>query len=113
MDGIPLNTMAADQARQHALDPTALRRLGREGDVDAAAHEMEKLFATMLVGELRKALPEGFFGGGAGHDTYGAWFDEHLGGALAESGALELAGQVKASLGAEPSDPAAEPRSER
>lgn len=96
--GLPIQSTAVDAARSSALDTTSIQRLQANGEAHEAAHEMEKLFASMLVGELRKALPEGLFGDGAGHDTYAAWFDEHLGAALADSGALDLAGQIKASL---------------
>ena len=101
MDGIPLNTTGVDQAKSGVLDPAKLRQLGRNGDADGAAHEMEKLFATMLVGELRKALPEGFFGSGPGADTFNGWFDEQLGASLASRSSLGLAGQIKESMVAE------------
>ena len=38
----------------------------------------------------------------AGHDTYSGWFDEHIGATLADSGALGLAGQIKASMNQPP-----------
>jgi len=59
---------------------------------------MEALFATLLVRELRRALPDGFFGKSAGADTFEGWFDQHIGQALADSDALGLAGQIKVSL---------------
>ncbi len=62
-----------------------------------AGNEFESYFATMLVREMRRAMPEGFFSG-TGSDVYGAWFDEHLGAALAERDALGLAGMVKTAL---------------
>lgn len=81
-----------------ALHGDALRReLDRKDPVEAA-HQMEALFATMLVKELRRALPNGFFGDGTGADTFNGWLDEHFGGALAESGALDLAGMIRTSL---------------
>tara|TARA_R110002126_G_scaffold67964_5_gene171882 strand:- start:2966 stop:3292 length:327 start_codon:yes stop_codon:yes gene_type:complete len=101
--GLSIQSGAAEAARNTGvLDTGKIQRLGRDGDVDGAAHEMEKLFATMLVSELRKALPEGLFGSGAGHDTYSGWFDEHIGATLADSGALGLAGQIKASMNQPP-----------
>jgi Rod binding domain-containing protein len=62
------------------------------------AREFESLLAMQLVREARNTLPEGFFGSGAGADTYGAWLDEHVGRAIAESGALDLAGVIRVAL---------------
>jgi Rod binding domain-containing protein len=74
---------------------------GAEAKVAEAGRELEALFATMLVKELRRSLPgEGFFPEGPGADTYNAWFDEHLGRTLAANGFLELAGMVKTAFGA-------------
>ncbi|MDA1264115.1 MAG: hypothetical protein O2816_03435 [Planctomycetota bacterium] len=74
----------------------------RSDDPSAAADagaKMEALFATMLVKELRKALPnEGFFGEGKGADVFNGWMDEFLGQKLADDGALDLAGRVKVAL---------------
>lgn len=64
-----------------------LRRGSKNGD---AGREIEQLFATMLVKELRRGLKTGFFQG-PGADVYTAWFDEHLGRTLAEGDALGLA----------------------
>lgn len=99
MDGLPLNVdvgslnaaRGADRARELA---------GREGaDALEAGQELEALFATLLVKELRKALPnEGFFGAGRGADVFNGWMDEYLGQQLAEDGALDLAGRVKVAL---------------
>ena len=74
------------------------QRLERAGEHDKAAREMETVFGTMLVRELRRALPKGVFGEGAGSDVFEGWFDEHLGKALAEGDALGLSGMVKTSL---------------
>jgi len=63
-----------------------------------AADKMEALFATLLVKELRRALPNGFFGSGIGADTFEGWLDEHLGQSLADSDSLGLAGQIKVGL---------------
>jgi len=81
-----------------ALRGDALRRELDRKDPAEAAHQMEALFATMLVKELRRALPNGFFGDGTGADTFNGWLDEHIGGTLAESGALDLAGMIRTSL---------------
>ncbi len=79
---------------------TALRRDLQHGSLESAAEKLEALFATILVKEMRRALPNGFFGDGTGADTFNGWFDEHLGEALARSGALDLVGMIKTSLGA-------------
>ena len=63
-----------------------------------AAAKFEELFAAMLVKEMRKSLPEGFFGDSADGDIYGAWFDQHVGSAIARSGALHLRPMVERGL---------------
>lgn len=95
---------------QTALEARALEamRIGRAvqkpktgaaavSQTEEAGRAFESYFATMLVREMRRAMPEGFFSG-TGSDVYGAWFDEHLGAALAERDALGLAGMVKTAL---------------
>lgn len=77
---------------------TDLERQMSSAEPEDAAKKMEALFATLLVRELRRSLPEGFFGKAAGADTFEGWLDQHLGQALADSGALDLAGQIKVSL---------------
>lgn len=91
---------AATSAR---LDRFAGRvsRMARSADDTApevAAREMEALFATMLVAELRKGLGEGFFGDGAGADTFNGWFDEQIGTSIASRGSLGLADQIRESI---------------
>jgi len=89
-----------------AAQAASLRRLesaGRElrrGDVGEAAREFERLFATLLVKEMRATLPEGFFGGGAGSDVFDGWLDEHLGSSLAEGRGLGLRIALERDLGA-------------
>ena len=65
---------------------------------DVAAKEMESLFATLLVTEMRKGLGEGFFGTGKGADTFNGWFDEQLGASIADQGNLGIGAQVKESI---------------
>jgi Rod binding domain-containing protein len=69
----------------------------RSGGADAAK-KLEELFATMLVKEMRRALPEGLFGEGSTADIYGGWFDEHIGAQLARTGALGMGEMIRASL---------------
>ena len=94
-----------------ALPPVAqsvgLRRLEaaqrelRNGDHGDAAREFERLFATLLVKEMRATLPEGFFGEGAGSDVFDGWFDEHTGSALSEGRGLGLRVALERDLGLE------------
>jgi Rod binding domain-containing protein len=73
-------------------------RTQREGDDERTARAFEALFATLLVRELRRTLPDGLFGAGPGADSYEGWFDEHVGNVLAEGDTLGLAGIVRTSL---------------
>jgi Rod binding domain-containing protein len=91
---------ALDPARLGALETARLDADGARADDAEASRGLEKLFATLLVKEMRRALADGFFGTGSSGDIYGGWFDEHIGAALAESGTLDLAGMIKTSLSA-------------
>jgi Rod binding domain-containing protein len=73
--------------------------LARRGTPAEAAKEFERLFATLLVKEMRATLPEGFFGEGAGSDVFDGWFDEHLGSALAEGQGLGMRVALERDLG--------------
>jgi Rod binding domain-containing protein len=83
---------ALDDARGRAAE-RSLR--GKDAE---AGHAFESFFAQMFVREMRRGLPEGFFGG-AGADVYSSWLDEHLGESLAKDDALGIAGMVRAALG--------------
>jgi len=85
-------------ARSAAGGAEGLARSLEHAPAARAAAKFEQLFAALLVKEMRKALPEGFFGEGAGGDIYGGWFDEHLGGAIARSGALHLQPLVESGI---------------
>ncbi len=74
------------------------RRASERGDAGETARQFETLFGTMLVRELRRSMPKGMFGDGAGADVYEGWFDEHLGRSLAERDTLGLAGMVKTTI---------------
>lgn len=76
-----------------------LKRASEKGDAKDTAKQFETLFATMLVRELRRSMPEGIFGDGPGADVYEGWFDEHLGNALAQRDSLGLAGMIRTSIG--------------
>lgn len=88
---------ATDASGASRLEARAdeLRRGGPDGQ---AAQQFEELLATLLVKELRRALPDGLFGDGPGADVYEGWFDEHLGRSLALGGKLGLAEVVQEGL---------------
>lgn len=64
----------------------------------AVPKQFSKLLATMLVKEMRQALPEGFFGDGPGADIFNGWMDEHVGSALAEHDGLRLEDMIAHSM---------------
>jgi len=72
--------------------------MGADADRAEAAQEFEVLMATMLVKEMRRGLPDGFFGSGPGSDTFEGWLDKSIGEDLAQNWDLNLAGMVKANL---------------
>ena len=99
MDGLTLNMAAAPTRGDLANSRISRVNHGAdEGEPEVVAREIESLFATLLVSEMRKGLGEGFFGGGAGSDTFNGWFDEEIGSSLASSGSLGLADAVHESL---------------
>lgn len=76
----------------------ALQRAKHEEHDGEVARQVEGLFAQLFVKEMRRGLGEGFFGQGAGSDTFEGWLDEHLGESLARDGVLDLAGRIRTSL---------------
>jgi len=68
------------------------------GESQVVADEFSALLGTMLVKELRKSLPEGFFGEGPGSDIMNGWLDEHVGKSLADGWDLDIAGMVRVGL---------------
>lgn len=91
---IGIQLQAAELGREH----DELQGLAQGGRNSEAARRFEDYIATTLVKELRRGM-KGFFGEGSGAGVYEGWFDQHLGKALGEAGALDLAGMVKAALG--------------
>ena len=57
--------------------------------VEQTAEAFEGMFASLLIKEMRKTLPEGMFGSEQS-DIYGGMFDEYVGKHLAESGGLGI-----------------------
>ncbi|MEM8734204.1 MAG: rod-binding protein [Planctomycetota bacterium] len=60
-----------------------------EQQLEAVGKEMEGVFLSMLLKEMRNSLEDGFFGK-EGSDTYGGMFDLFIGQHLAESKPLGL-----------------------
>ncbi|HUR26639.1 MAG TPA: rod-binding protein [Planctomycetota bacterium] len=92
-------TAATAQAAELGKKAAALAASSK-GDPKAAEvpQQFSKLLATMLVKEMRRALPEGFFGEGAGADIFDGWLDEHMGSALAARDGLRLEGMIAHSM---------------
>ncbi|MDZ4772652.1 MAG: rod-binding protein [Planctomycetota bacterium] len=87
------------------LDTSAIRSLsGTTYEVPAGAspaetaEKFEAMLATMLVKEMRRAVPEGFFGEGAAGDIYSGWLDEHVGQTLAGHDALHVREMIEKSV---------------
>ena len=97
LSGAPISSDALTSSLSRTTVDDA-QRAAEEGRTEEAAHAFERLFATMFAKEMRRALPEGFFGDGPGSDVYGGWLDEHLGNALAERDTLGFAASVKEDL---------------
>ncbi len=100
MDGLTLSRAAAP-ARNDLMNGRISRVQNGaqgEGEPEMVAREIESLFATLLVSEMRKGLGDGFFGGGAGSDTFNGWFDEEIGASLSSRGSLGLADAVHEAL---------------
>ncbi len=87
----------ADRLVQTATSLAAKAKLNAKGS-DDVPHQFSKLLATMLVKEMRQALPDGFFGEGAGSDIFNGWLDEHIGNSLAERDGLRLEDMIAHSM---------------
>ena len=83
------------QLRLGGLNPAAGLDVAPAAD---AAGKMEEVFATLLVKEMRRSLPVGFFGGGSAGDVYSGWMDEQVGRSLAERDALHMEEMLRASI---------------
>jgi Rod binding domain-containing protein len=95
------NALAAGRTSELEAAVERLRAAEESQDAERAGEAFESYFATMLVKELRRSLPDGFFSG-SGSDVYGAWFDQHVGEALSQRDALGLAGLIKTTLSQAP-----------
>ena len=110
MDGlsVPIDSGALASSGAERLLSEA-QGAARARDAVQAAADFERLFATLLVKEMRRGLGEGFFGSGPGADVYEGWLDEHLGQTLAEGRGLGLRIALERELGGTTPPPQAAP----
>jgi Rod binding domain-containing protein len=100
MDALSMQSSATDRVSAN-LSNGRISRVAQGADDSqpaAVAREMESLFATLLVSELRKGLGDGFFGSGPGADTFNGWFDEQIGSSLASRSSLGLTEQIQEAI---------------
>ncbi len=93
--GSPLS--AANAAHQLSL-PQGLKA-PKEGasmvEIERVAKQMEGVFFSMFVKEMRKTMTDGsLFGDGPGAETYEGFFDQMMGEHLGRSGGLGIAEMV-------------------
>ncbi len=82
--------------RKEAAQLAELQSGGSDQKADEAAEKFEALLGGMLAKELRKGLPEGFFGEGPGSEQFSSWLDQFVGEAIAERGAFGFKTMVSA-----------------
>jgi Rod binding domain-containing protein len=93
----PLMPLAFDASSVRSLYGTQFE--APEGATPSeTAQKFEALLATMLVKEMRRSVPEGFFGDGASGDIYSGWLDEHVGQTLAKDDGLHVREMLERSL---------------
>lgn len=76
----------------------SLNKLATQSTPGETAKKFQSVLATMLVKEMRRAVPEGFFGDGASGDIYSGWLDDHVGQSLAEQDALHMRAMIEKSV---------------
>jgi len=88
---------------QTAMDAARMKNLSALNDESAApenrkhaAKELETLFVSLLVKEMRKTLPEGFFAKGPGSDVLSGFFDQMMSEALTSGNGTGLQDQILA-----------------
>lgn len=102
MQGDPTGATRAQV--EAAVDAARLARVKRSADAgppppenrEKAAEELEKLFVSLLVKEMRQTLPEGFFAKGPGSDVYSGFFDQMMSEALTAGRGTGLKDQILA-----------------
>ena len=93
--GSKLSGLSGQQDLSAARDAAAQ---AGDGELEEAAKQFESLLATVMIKEMRRGLKDGFFGSGAGSDVFEGWLDEHMGSALAATGALDVAGFIRVNM---------------
>lgn len=95
-----MDSISNNIARVPGIDIAQLKNTAKsaQGGEGAAAKKLQAVFTTLLVKEMRKSLPEGFFGEGPQGDIYSGWLDEHVGQSLAERDTLHMQEFVTRSL---------------
>lgn len=79
----------------------------RSGPPDEVAQQLESVFLSMLLKQLRQSVSEeGLFPGDTS-DTFGGMFDQYLGDHLAAAGGLGIAALLAPSAPSTPGSPAA------
>jgi len=96
MDIAPLNLgNARPQAVAPTAPPTVPSANGRARSIDQAASDMEGLFFSLLLKQMRQTLePSSMFGSDNG-DILGGLFDSSMGQHLAKSNALGIGNLLK------------------
>jgi Rod binding domain-containing protein len=86
----------------------------RKGSPDEAARQLEGLFLTTLIKEMRQTLSEGFFGSGPGAGIYEGLFDQMLAESMAQGTGTGLRQAILDGWGEAPSgsDQGGTPKSE-
>ena len=83
IEGIQGVGMAGGALASSALMSARANTAEANAEIDEAAKQMESLFMTLVVKELRKTIPgNGMFGSGPGSEIYEGFFDTALGEAL-------------------------------
>jgi flagellar protein FlgJ len=67
--------------------------------IERTAADMESLFASLMLKEMRQTLEPGSLFGDDASDSCGSLFDLYLGQHVAKSGGLGIADMVKRQLG--------------
>ena len=70
----------------------------REREVRSAARQLEGVFMEQLLSVMRQSTGENGMFSGTGASTWGALFDEHVGGAMADAGGIGLADVIASAL---------------
>jgi Rod binding domain-containing protein len=74
--------------------------------VRAVAQQLEGVFMSMLVEQMRSSMTEdGLFGSGPGADTYGGLFDRYIGESMSKGSRLGIAEMVVRSVNPPPTHP--------